>query len=127
MKQLLAVCVRALRHLEIAEVSSPSIFVVLNQMADTNRDHHIQAFQVIELELIKMFEELLPFPSCLFSPFLLISRHLGSSCLFAPLYAHALIARILLFSLCGQAQLGTPTLDVLAGEPAGDSIGRVLW
>ena len=53
--------------------------------------------------------------------------HLGSSCLFAPLYAHALIARVLLFSLCGQAQLGTPTLDVLAGEPAGDSIGRVLW
>ena len=40
-------------------------------------------------------------------------RHLGSSCLFAPLYAHALIALILLFSLCGQAQLGTPTLDVL--------------
>ena len=73
MKQLLAVCVRALRHLEIAKVSSPSIFVVLNQMADTNRDHHIQAFQVIEQELIKMFKELLPFPSCLFSPFLPIS------------------------------------------------------
>ena len=36
MKQLLAVCVRALRHLEIAKVVSPSIFVVLNQMEDTS-------------------------------------------------------------------------------------------
>ena len=58
MKQLLAVCVRALRHLEIAKVPSPSIFVVLNQMADTNRDHHVQAFQAVEQELIKMFKDM---------------------------------------------------------------------
>ena len=66
-------------------------------------------------------------PTSIFPLISFLKRHLGSSCLFAPLYAHALIARFLLFSLCGQAQLGTPTLDVLAGEPAGDSIGRVLW
>ena len=53
-------------------------------------------------------------------------RHLGLSCLFAPLYAHALIALILLFSLCVQARLGTPTLDELGGEPE-DCIGLVPW
>ena len=52
-------------------------------------------------------------------------RLLGSSCLFAPLYAHALIALILLFSLCVQGSLGTPTLDELGGEPAEDCIGLV--
>ena len=36
--------------------------------------------------------------------------------LFAPLYAHVLIALCLLFSLCMQAQLGTPTLDELERE-----------
>ena len=86
MKQLLAVCVRALRHLEIANVSSPSIFVVWNQMADTNRYHHIQAFQVVELGLITMFKELLTFPSYRFFPFLQIS---SPSHLFLPRYPQA--------------------------------------
>ena len=54
-------------------------------------------------------------------------RHLGSSCVFPPLYAHALIALILLFSLCVQARLGTPTLDELGREPAEDCIGLVPW
>ena len=54
-------------------------------------------------------------------------RHLGSSCLFAPLYAHALIALILLFSLCVQALLGTPPLDELGGESTEDCIGLVPW
>ena len=47
--------------------------------------------------------------------------------MFAPLYAHALIALILLFSLCVQARLGTPTLDELGGEPAEDCSGLVPW
>ena len=47
--------------------------------------------------------------------------------MFAPLYAHALIALILLFSLCVQARLGTPTLDELGREPAEDCIGLVPW
>ena len=64
---------------------------------------------------------LLPLPLPL--PF----RHLGSSCLFAALYAHALIALILLFSLCIQARLGTPTLNELGREPAEDCIGLVPW
>ena len=62
-------------------------------------------------------------PSLLLPPPML----LGSSCLFAPLCNHALIALILLFSLCVQGGLGTPTLDELGREPAEDCIGLVPW
>ena len=63
------------------------------------------------------------FHLCLSSSLLI--KHTGSSCVFAPLYVHALL--ISLFSLCVQARFGTPTLDELGREPAEDCIGQEPW
>ena len=57
LKRLLEVCIRALRHLEMAKVPAPSVRWVMNQVADPDPELHREGFKRTRDELQEVFKD----------------------------------------------------------------------